>query len=60
MRIKVISDTLRLPPQSTNSLIQYLKRKDLVQKTNKSLGAPYTLTSLGRATLTEMGQRRAA
>jgi len=60
MRIKVISDTLRLPPQSTNSLIQYLKRKDLVQKTDESLGAPYTLTSLGRVTLTEMEQRRAA
>ena len=60
MRIKAISDTLRLPPQSTNSLIQYLKRKDLVQKTDDSLGAPYALTSLGRATLAEMEQRRAA
>jgi len=60
MRIKDISDALRLPPQSTNALIQYLKRKDLVQKTDDSLGAPYILTSLGRVTLTEMEQRRAA
>ena len=59
MRIKVISDTLRLPAQSTNALIQYLKRKDPVQKTDENLGA-YTLTSLGRVTLKEMEQRRAA
>jgi DNA-binding IclR family transcriptional regulator len=60
MRIKAICDTLRLPHQSTNALIQYLKRKDLVRKTDETLGAPYTLTSFGRVTLAEMEQRRAA
>jgi DNA-binding IclR family transcriptional regulator len=60
MRIKAISDTLRLAPQSTNSLIQYLKRKDLVQQTDDSPGAPYALTSIGRAIMLEMEQRRAA
>jgi|GEM_PF-1458595 len=60
MRIKAISDTLRLPPQSTNSLIQYLKRKELVQKTDDTPGAPYALTSIGRNILAEMEQRRAA
>ena len=60
MRIKAISDTLRLPPQSTNSLIQYLKRKELVRRTEDSPGAPYTLTDHGRIILAEMEQRRAA
>jgi predicted transcriptional regulator len=60
MRIKAISETLRLPHQSTNSLIQYLKGKELVQKTDDSLSAPYALTSLGRTILAEMEQRRAA
>jgi Mn-dependent DtxR family transcriptional regulator len=60
MRIKDISDSLQLPPQSTNALVQYLKRKELVQKTDESLSAPYALTSFGRSTLAEMEQRRAA
>ena len=60
MRIKAISETLRLPLQSTNSLIQYLKGKGLVQKTDDVLFAPYALTSLGRTTLAEMEQRSAA
>ena len=60
MRIKAISNTLRLPPQSTNALVQYLKRKELVQKTDDTPGAPYTLTDHGRITLAGMEQRRAA
>jgi hypothetical protein len=60
LRIKEVSDRLLLPLQSTNALLQYLKRKALVQKTGDVLGAPFALTPFGRATLTEMEQRRAA
>src|SRR5208283_1843259 len=37
LRIKDVSDLLRLPPQSTNALMQYLKRKALVEKTGEQL-----------------------
>jgi hypothetical protein len=40
--------------------MQYLKRKALVQKMGEHLGDPYALTSMGRVTLVEMAQRRAA
>jgi len=60
LRIKEVSDLLRLPPQSTNSLMQYLKRKGLVQKRGEHLGAPYALTATGQGTLTRMAQRHAA
>ena len=60
LRIKKVSDLLRLPPQSTNALMQYLKGKALVQKTGEHVGAPYVLTPAGRVTLAEMEQRRAA
>jgi hypothetical protein len=60
LRIKDVSDLVRLPPQSTNALMQYLKGKALVQKTGEHVGAPYVLTAAGRITLAEMEQRRAA
>ncbi len=60
LRIKDVSDLLRLPSQSTNALMQYLKRKALVQRTGEHLGDPYALTAMGRVTLAEMAQRRAA
>ena len=60
MRIKDISNSLRLPRQSTNALLQYLKRKDLVRKTEESLGAPFAITSSGRVLLAELEQHRAA
>jgi hypothetical protein len=60
LRIKDVSDLLRLPLQSTNALMQYLKGKCLVEKTGGHVGAPYALTPMGRATLAEMEQRRAA
>ena len=60
LRAKDISDKLRLPHQTINSLMQYLKRRELVQKTAEELGAPFELTASGRAVLVEMEQRRAA
>jgi DNA-binding IclR family transcriptional regulator len=60
LRIKDISDELRVPHQTINSLIQYLKRRGLVQKAGEGLGAPYELTASGLAILAEMEQRRAA
>ncbi len=60
LRIKDVSDRLRLPHQSTNALMQYLKRKALVEKLGEQVGAPFGLTALGRETLAEMAQRRAA
>ena len=60
MRIKDISDNLRLPHQTINSLMQYLKRKELVQKTGEGFGRTVHLNLLGRVTLAEMEQRRAA
>jgi len=60
LRIKEVSDLLRWPLQSTNSVLQYLKRKALVEKRGDVLGAPFALTPLGRITLAQMTQRRAA
>ncbi len=60
LHIKDVSDRLRLPPQTTNALMQYLKRKALVEKIGAHLGAPFALTAAGRDTLAEMAQRRAA
>jgi Mn-dependent DtxR family transcriptional regulator len=60
LRIKDVSDRLRLPAQSTNALMQYLKRKGLVQKAGEQPGAPYGLTTMGRDKLTDLTQRRAA
>jgi len=56
LRIKDVSDTLRCPFQSTNALMQYLKRKGLVEKTDELFEAPYALTAMGRITLAEMVQ----
>ena len=60
LRVKEISDNVRLPHQTINSLMQYLKRRGLVQKTAEGLGAPFELTASGRVVLVEMEQRRAA
>jgi Mn-dependent DtxR family transcriptional regulator len=59
LRIKDVGDLLRLPRQSTNSLVQYLKRKGLIMKTGDPLAAPYALTAKGKAALAEVAQRRA-
>ena len=60
LRIRDVSDVLREPHQSINALMQYLKRKHLVEKTGQEPSAPYALTDEGRAALTEMTRRRAA
>ena len=60
LRIRDVTDTLRIPRQSTNALMQYLKRKHLVEKTSSEFEAPYSLTDEGRAALAEMTRRLAA
>jgi predicted transcriptional regulator len=59
-RIKDVTDMLRIPRQSINALMQYLKRKRLVKKTNQQFYAPYSLTEAGRVALAEMTRRQAA
>jgi Mn-dependent DtxR family transcriptional regulator len=60
LRIKDLSEMLQIPHQSTNALMQYLKRKHLVEKIGQDLHAPYALTEMGRAALVEMTRRQAA
>ena len=60
LRIKDISDNFRLPRQTINSLMQYLKRRGFVQKTAEGLGSPFQLTASGRTVLAEMERRRVA
>jgi Mn-dependent DtxR family transcriptional regulator len=60
LRIRDVTDVLKVPHQSINALMQYLKRKHLVRKTGQEFGAPYSLTEEGRAALAEMRRRHAA
>ncbi|MFI5013032.1 MAG: MarR family transcriptional regulator [Hyphomicrobiales bacterium] len=60
LRIKDVTQTLRIPHDSINALMQYLKRKALVQKTGRELHAPYELTDKGHEALAEMTRRHAA
>jgi Mn-dependent DtxR family transcriptional regulator len=60
LRIKDLSEMLQIPHQSTNAIMQYLKRKHLVEKIGHDLHAPYALTEMGRAALVEMTRRQAA
>ena len=60
VRIKDLRDRLRVPHNSVNALMQYLKRKGLIEKTDKLYEAPYALTAMGQATLNRLTQRRAA
>jgi predicted transcriptional regulator len=60
LRIRDVTDALRIPRKSINALMQYLKRKHLVKKTGPEFNAPYSLTDEGRAALTEMTRRLAA
>ena len=57
VRIKDVRDALGIPLPSVNALMQYLKRKRLVRKSDRSLFAPYELSSEGRDTLAEMIRR---
>jgi Mn-dependent DtxR family transcriptional regulator len=60
LRIRDVTDVLRVPHQSINALMQYLKRKHLVKKTGQEFSAPYALTDEGRTALAEMTRRHAA
>jgi DNA-binding IclR family transcriptional regulator len=60
LRIRDIGDSLRIPQDSIRALIQYLKRKKMVQKTDQTFYAPYSLTEKGIETLSEMTRRLAA
>ncbi len=57
-RIKDIGYALELPYFSTNALLQYLKRKGLVQKVEGVVNAPYRMTGEGDEVLAEMARRR--
>ena len=43
-----------------NALIQYLKRREMVQKTDQDFNAPYSLTEKGHEVLAKMTRRLAA
>ena len=60
LRIKDVGDRTRLPPQSINALMQYLKRRRLIAKARPGPLAPYSLTEQGRLVLAEMTLREAA
>jgi predicted transcriptional regulator len=60
LRIRDVTGILRMPHQSINALMQYLKQKHLVEKTGQEFNAPYSLTDEGRAVLAEMSLRHAA
>ena len=60
LRIRDVTDIVRIPRESTNALMQYLKRKDLVEKIGDEFNAPYTLTDKGHSALAEMTRRHAA
>lgn len=60
LRIRDLSNSLQIPHASINALMQYLKRKALVQKTSGELTAPYSLTGRGLEALTELARRHAA
>jgi len=60
LRIRDVTNALRIPRESINALMQYLKRKRLVKKTAPDFNAPYSLTDEGYAALAEMTRRQAA
>jgi DNA-binding IclR family transcriptional regulator len=60
LRIRDLKNALKIPQPSINALMQYLKRKGLVQKTSQEQAAPYSLTDKGFDALTEMTRRHAA
>jgi DNA-binding IclR family transcriptional regulator len=60
LRIRDVKDLTKIPQNSINALMQYLKRKGLVAKAGGRFDAPYALTERGLATLAEMTRRRAA
>jgi Mn-dependent DtxR family transcriptional regulator len=53
-RTRDVGEALDVSPTSINALMQYLKRKGLVRKSDMTLTAPYEVTDHGRKTLDEM------
>lgn len=60
VRARDVAKLLQIPLQSLNALMQYFKRKHLVQKAGQDLHAPYSLTEMGHAVLAEITRRQAA
>jgi Mn-dependent DtxR family transcriptional regulator/predicted transcriptional regulator len=60
LRGRDVAAMLQIPRQSLNALMQYLKRKHMVEKAGRELYAPYSLTDTGRMALGEMTRRQAA
>jgi len=60
LRIRDVTDLSKIPRDSINALMQYLKRKRLVKKAGQEFNAPYSLTDEGHAALSEMTRRHAA
>ena len=60
LRIRDVTNMLRIQRESINALMQYLKRKHLVKKAGQEFNAPYSLTDEGHAALAEMTRRHAA
>ncbi len=60
LRIRDVKDETKIPQNSINALMQYLKRKKLVAKPGPGFEAPYSLTDQGRRVLAEMALRQAA
>ncbi len=58
MRTRDLGELLDVPRRSMNALMQYLKRKGLVEKTGDAMFAPYMLAKKGQEVLDEMTRRR--
>lgn len=56
-RMRDLRDALRIPNDSANALMQYLKRKGLIRKAEKSLRAPFELTRHGLETQQALNRR---
>jgi len=57
-RTRDLGEMVGVPLRSMNALMQYLKRKGMVEKTGDALVAPYMLAPKGQETLEEMARRR--
>ena len=60
LRIRDVKYETKIPQNSINALMQYLKRKKLVVKPGAGFEAPYSLTDQGRRVLAEMALRQTA
>lgn len=60
LRTRDVKILTKIPQNSINALMQYLKRRELVAKAGPEFDAPYSLTQAGRAVLAEMTLRYAA